>query len=262
MVARKPVQWGDWSIVEATITMLRFAVDELNAEWCVLISGEHRPLTDLAQWEESVTASGFDAFVESRPLPRRLQFGVSMDDDTVFLARCVHQWSVWGAPRHRAVQRALGSLLKVSRYMRPLVSMEYSHRRASWFVGRRRSTRPVQGWTLHKGSQWVALNRKATDFTLGTDPNVTDWFRSSYIPDETYLHTLLNNALVLNICNVGITYIGADPQAPLPMVLSNDDLEKAWKSGAPFARKVSRLTSPDIVQAIDAAVERQRARVS
>ncbi len=67
-VDRRQVLWGDWSIVDATLRMIRFAHDELDADWFVMLSGEHRPVVDLEQWEADTLASDADAFVEASSL--------------------------------------------------------------------------------------------------------------------------------------------------------------------------------------------------
>jgi hypothetical protein len=68
-VDRRQVLWGDWSIVDATLRMILFAHDQLDADWFVMLSGEHRPIVDLEQWEADTLASDADAFVEATPLP-------------------------------------------------------------------------------------------------------------------------------------------------------------------------------------------------
>ena len=74
-VDRSRILWGDWSIVEATLRMVRYAVEELRADWFVVLSGEHWPVADLHEWENATSLSSIDAFVEADPVPERLRFG-------------------------------------------------------------------------------------------------------------------------------------------------------------------------------------------
>ncbi len=74
-VERGRVLWGGWSIVAATLRMIRFAHDDLGADWFVMLSGEHRPVVDLRQWERSIMASGVDAFSEAEALRPSIHFG-------------------------------------------------------------------------------------------------------------------------------------------------------------------------------------------
>ena len=61
LVERTTVEWGGWSIVDATLRLIRFAHERLGSQWMVIVSGEHWPVTDLEAWEARVIASGVDA---------------------------------------------------------------------------------------------------------------------------------------------------------------------------------------------------------
>jgi hypothetical protein len=240
--------------------MLRVAFSELDADWFVVISGEHRPVSDLSRWEQAADASGADAFVEADPLPQRLRFGRGDEDPNRFLARCRHRWVAFREPGVPALHRAIGGLWKLSRYVQPLAALEYSHRRRSWFLGIPRFARPPQGLTFYKGTQWVGFNRRAAQTVLDADPAVTRWFQRGHIPDETYLQTVLLNDSGLDVRNRLVTYVPPGPLRPVAkrwMVLDVADLPTVWQSGAAFARKVDPVERPEVMRAIDAEVNRQ-----
>jgi len=260
-VERGRVLWGDWSIVEATLRMVRFALEQLRADWFVVLSGEHWPVADLIQWEDTTAASNIDAFVEADPLPKRLRFGRSDEGANMYLSRCVHQWVSVKQPRMSAAHRAVGGLWKLSLYLNPIFTIEYSHRRQTWFFGRPRSRGPVKNWAFYKGSQWVAFGPRAAETILHTDPALTKWFRGGHIPDETYFHTVLRRAEDLVVTTDVVTYVPIGPKKPTPrwMVLTLEDLPAVWNSGAAFARKVDLANRPEVIEALDAEVNRQLA---
>ena len=208
---RRRILWGDWSIVERTLQMMRDAIRLVDADWFVIISGEHRPVTDLGQWERATAASGADALVEADTLPPRLRFGPpdgrADEDAKMFLARCVHRWVAMDQPRNDVVQHGVGGLWKLSRWVQPLAAMEYSHRRKTWFFGTPRRRGPLAGWTFYKGTQWIAFNRRAAETVLGTDPAVSAWFSHGHIADETYLQTVLYHEPGLDVRNAVVTYV-------------------------------------------------------
>jgi len=262
-VERRPVLWGDWSIVDVTLSMIAVALEQVNAQWLVVLSGEHRPVTDLATWERATWDSGADALVDDRPLPGRLRFGRADEDANRFLARCAHRWSALDEPAHPLGQRAMGGAWKLSRYGAPLGAIEYSHRRRSWFIGTPRPRGPLTGATFYKGSQWMALNRRAAEAVVGVEAPVTDWFRRCHIADETYVHTVLRRHPGLDVRQQLVTFVPDGPARPGPtrwMVLALEDLPAVWASGAAFARKVDPVERPEVISAIDAEVDRRRAR--
>jgi hypothetical protein len=262
LVERGRVSWGDWSMIEATQRLLRYALDRLDAGWFVLLSGEHRPALDLHQWESSTAAAGYDALFDSERLPDHLHFGRANFERSEYLARSRHRWRLFSRPRHRVVDRFVGLLMKLSWYVRPMMSVEFIHRRNAWAVGRRRRSHPVRGWSFYRGSQWFALNRRAASAALAIDRGVAAWFEHSWIPDEAFLHTALRQVPQLVVANSPTTFVLDRPAKPYPgwMLLSLEDLPTALGSGLPFVRKVDPATRPEVVESIDLAVDRQRAK--
>ena len=138
-VPRTRILWGDWSIVDATLRMVRFALEELHADWFVILSGEHWPVADLRTWEAASAASGADAFVEGDPLPSRLRLGRADEGGNMYLSRCLHRWVSVRQPHSSLAHRAIGGIWKLSLYIAPITTVEYSHRRETWFFGRPRA---------------------------------------------------------------------------------------------------------------------------
>src|SRR5580704_6178535 len=87
LVDRGHVQWGDWSMIDATLRLLRYAVDNLDSDWFVLLSGEHRPATYLTRWEEEVAGAGLDAYLPAERLSGHLEYGRSHVETNLYLTR-------------------------------------------------------------------------------------------------------------------------------------------------------------------------------
>ncbi len=247
-------------MIEATLRMVRYAVEHLDADWFVLLSGEHRPAVVLPRWEASTAASGNDALLAAEPLPSRLRFGSKDFDRNQYLARSRLRWSLFDRPRNDIAHRSMGLLVKLSSRVRPVLSVEYIHRRDAWGIGRPRRDRPVRGWTFYRGPQWFALNRRAAAVALTIDPAIAEWFEHGWIPDETYLQTALRHVPGLVIADIPTTFVLDTPAKPYPgwMQLSPEDLPAVRASGLPFARKVDLAAWPEVVAGIDDAVDQQR----
>jgi hypothetical protein len=258
-VDRGRVLWGDWSMIDATLRLLRYGVENLTSDWFVLLSGEHRPATDLTQWEERVARDRFDAYLPAERLTNNLEFGRSHVEENLYMTRGRHRWSTVPRPRSAALHRALSAFLKLSEWIQPLAAMEFVHRREAWVIGTRRSVRPLKGLAFYRGSQWIAVNRRAALAALEVDPLLTAWFKRSWIPDESYLHTVLR-ASDLVVSDDPTTFVLETPAQPTSgwMQLTLDDLPAVWASGAPFARKVDLSQRPEVARAIDEVVDRQR----
>ncbi len=261
-VERGRVLWGDWSMVEATRRLLRFATEQLEADWFVLLSGEHRPAVPLEDWERATGASGIDALVPAVPLAERLHFGTARSEANLYLARTRHQWRLYRRPRHEILHRAMGGVSKLSRGLQPLLAVEFVHRRDGWAVGTPRAGGRMRAMPVHRGSQWIAMNRRATARVLGVDPVVTAWFRTSWIPDETFFQSVLYNEPDLVVSDSPTTFVLETPEHPVPgwMRLGFEDRPAMWKAGTPFARKVDPVHRPAVMAAIDDEVDRRAQR--
>jgi hypothetical protein len=263
LVERTNVEWGGWSIVDATLRLLRFATEHLQAEWMVIVSGEHWPVLELSAWERELGSRGADVIMPCSMLPRRLRFGSRRREANRDLARCVHRWFVVGRPRSSAAHKALSAVSKVSNLTHPILKLEFSLRNESWFVGVPRSRRPVKDWDFFKGSEWFALNAEAARTVLRADGSVRAWFQRSHIPDESYFQSLLYRDAHITIDHSVVTWVPPWPDVATAgwMLLKVDDLREVATSGAAFARKVDRHRNAEVIAAIDAAVEKRRSSI-
>ena len=111
-------------------------------------------------------------------------------EENLYLTRARHRWTTI-SPKFSGLHRGIGGLLKLSQWVQPFVTLEFVRRPDGWAIGIRRSSRELNGLTFHRGSQWIALNRRAALATLNVEPQLREWFTRSWIPDETYIHTVL-----------------------------------------------------------------------
>jgi hypothetical protein len=252
-----PVKWGDWSLVEAALALLRFAQEQLEAQWCVFLSGEDRPVMDLAAWEASLPSSGVDGYVDAHVLDTRPRLGRPPNAVDLNYARYALRWRTVLSNRHPLMRRILGPARRVSRYLQPVVKIEYASRRQAWMVGWYRRRRLPPGWNLYCGSQWMALGRRAVDVLLSTEPWVTDWFRQTWIPDQGYFHTVLYNHPELKLSPKPLTYfvphVGKKQEAW--MFLRAADADAITRSGAVFARKFDPAVDAEVIDLLDAVVD-------
>ncbi len=258
-VDREKVLWGGWSMIDATERLLRFSVENLASEWFVLLSGDHRPATDLAAWEGAVAQASVDAYLPADRLSGRLRFGRSNVEENRYLARARHRWTLISRPKSSGLDRSLGGLMKLSQWVQPFITLEFVHRRDAWAVGIRRSTRELNGLPFYRGSQWIALNRRAALAALDVEPQLREWFMRSWIPDETYFHTVLRSA-GLRVSDAPTTFVLEEPAQPTAgwMQLTLQDLPAVWESHTPFARKVDISSRPEVAAAIDEVVDGRR----
>jgi len=256
LLARTRVLWGDWSMVETSLRLLRFATDELGADWCAFLSGEDRPVVNLARWEQAMCSSKIDGLIPASVVDRKPTFGRSPTAGDVNFVRYSYRWRE--LPPVRGVTRAGFELARrVSRYAQPLFKIEYTNRRDRFFLGIPRRRRLPPGWTIYTGPQWVACGSRAMRALLDVDDSVVEWYRQTWIPDQSFFQTVLYNQPGLILNNSPLTYVVPykAKQQRGDMVLRAEDLDVVRLSGAAFARKFDPSIDSGILQAVDAEVD-------
>ena len=108
-------------------------------------------------------------------------------------------------------------------------------RSESWFVGIPRRRGPLSGWDLYKGTEWLACNARATDALLSVEAEVTEWFKRSHIPDESYVQTVVRRSADLAVEGAEVTWVPPEPDRATPgwMLLKAENLDTVMTSGWP-----------------------------
>lgn len=227
--ARQRVEWGGFSVVEATLALLRAARRQGGFETYALLSGSDYVLTDAARRE--ATLLGLDGplialehtfdrpeHAESRGFWRRYHF-----HDT---------------PLYPALVRA-GYLLPRRRYPR--------------------------GFVPTKGSQWWALPEACAaciEQTLAERPDFLRFHRRTHAPDEFFFHSLV----AASPFAARARSLGTGPPETFgahaldwrqggrsPRTLTLADAPALLASGALFCRKVREGPSDALLDALDRA---------
>jgi hypothetical protein len=98
-----------------------------------------------------------------------------------------------------------------------------------------------------KGSDWFALAREVYDDLVQRvegAPELVEYFRHSYCPNEAFFHTLLLPHWAERNAGVNLHYLRFDGTAAHPDVLTDDDWDAICSSGRYFARKFDGSSGP------------------
>lgn len=160
--------WGDWSLVAATLTLLRTALAAFpSATHFYLISGDCCPVKSAAHVHAALAADPAD-HIEA------VDFFTS-------------GWIRTGMREERLVYRHWFNERRQPRLFYAALALQ---RR----LGLRR--RLPKGLPIMIGSQWWCLRRSTAEAVLGfldRRPDVLRFFRQSWIPDETLFQTLVRH---------------------------------------------------------------------
>jgi hypothetical protein len=245
---RVPVHWGEFSLVEATLALLRTAVwHEAEFDYFVLLSGADYPLCPAPYIEQFFARHAGNEFINlvampseqaSKPLSRLTDYRVPSG-------------SPWTLPM-RAARKTL-------KHLRVLP--------------RARDFRCVLGQLApYAGSQWWALSRSACQHVLAfveREHAVVDFYRNTWFPDEMIFQTILGNSAFRERIVHNVTYTdwgqgGAHPGAlhdghlarfAAPLGVLADDVY--GRGEVLFARKFYERDAP-LLARVDAIIEQKR----
>ncbi|MEO0342903.1 MAG: DUF5928 domain-containing protein [Pseudomonadota bacterium] len=165
-VKRRRCGWGGWSLVGATLEMLRAAEKRFeDATYFFLISGACAPIKSRKQIDEILSNDPRDC-IETEDMERSNWIKTGMKRDRFryrhfFNERTQARWFYWS--------------LKLQRKMR-------------W------EREAPSGLEMKIGSQWWCLRRKTVESVLkyiDQNPAVVRFFKSVWIPDECFFQTLV-----------------------------------------------------------------------
>jgi hypothetical protein len=263
LVSKIRIRWGAWTMVAATLEAFRRARVLWDPDLYVLISGQDYPVRDLASWEQGIRDSGVDAVTSPVPLvdgPFGYRPGKAHDR---LRMRYTHRW-FW-LPELRIVsrlppllRRAVKSLWHRLLYpLQALVVLNEMPDQGGWAIGVRRYAVP---WSpsvkAYKGSQWIALSRRA--LAACSDGELADtwqrFFATTLVPDESYFQTLVENDPTMRIRHELVSYVVWEATtgiSPHPTLIERGMLSSAAHSGSPFARKFDESVNPELLDEVD-----------
>lgn len=268
LIDRMTIEWGDWSQVEGFLRLITYAHEVLDAEWFCFLSGEDRPVVDLATWERQLENATFDFISTGQPITEQPSFGHPPGSMESAFTRGEYKWQCLTLPKSfpPIANNLLFRLAWLSRYCQTVFTMEYSFVRKAWFFGwpRRRRHLP-SGWRLYRGESWMAFNRKAAEVVLNASPETRAHFKKTFIPIETYFHTILWNQPGVVPERKRYMYVPwkyFDKSPSVLLWIKKDYFEEIRRSPVVFARKFNPDIDSEVISMFDEAIDRSRSRIA
>jgi hypothetical protein len=221
-VPRVACQWGDFSLVDATLGCLK-ALSNLDAEFdfVILLSGQDYPTKPRSFFSEFLASRRGQClmFIYPFPFPHWVNGGY-------------HRLPTWRIP-----------LPGKSRRILPPQLLGFRHKKLPF------------GYHPFGGSQWWCLPGDAVRYIyefVDAHPEFVHYYRQALIPDEMFFHTILGNShFKIDPGPNNITYMKWSG-GPNPAPLTGADLGEIRDSNYLFARKFDMSADPELLDRVDA----------
>jgi len=233
------VYWGGFSIVEATLRLLRKAVDEGEFQYAVLLSGQDFPIKSNRCIESFFETHEGKEFISYTPLPpkewgwgpeimERIECHWRVDDVS-------HLLEMTGSKRLQRWGWSAYSRLTTSAYRyAPSLKRKF-----------------LPGIAPYGGPLWIAISSRCATYVLSylrEHPEYCSFFRHTLVPDEIFFQTLiLNSPFREHVINDGLRFTDWETGASSPRVLTCEDFDRLVASDSLYARKFDNDKCPSIV---------------
>ncbi|NOX39060.1 MAG: glycosyl transferase [Alphaproteobacteria bacterium] len=206
--------WGEWSLVQATLNALARAVEAFpRASHFYMVSGDCMPIKSAEYAHEFLDTHDVD-YIESFDYYQSDWIKTGMKEERLnyrhFLNERKHKTLFYAALN---VQKRLGLERK-----------------------------PPKDLEINVGSQWWCLRRKTIEAILtflAERPDVLRFFRTTWIPDETFFQTLVRHLVPHSDINPSSLTFLMFSDYGMPVTFYNDQYDMLLSQDFLFARKIS-----------------------
>lgn len=231
---RHNCRWGDFGHVRASLKGLAAIVDQqIPCDHAILLTGQDYPLRttpDIAQFLEKHTGQSFLQFTE-------------LPDEAWDVMDRMERWHYWPFGVH--------------------MQFPFSNKkpRLLWFKRMLNACLPRKrafpaGFTPYGGPGYWCLSREAVNYIhefVSSHPKFVKFFRSTFISDEIFFHTvLMNSPLQDTVINDDLRFIDwSSRDGQRPTIFNHHDVPSMLGSGKLFARKFDIRVDADVLDELD-----------
>ena len=206
--------WGEWSLVEATLQAVRAAVDAFpRATHFYMLSGDCMPIK---------SAEYARAFLEREDVDYIESFDFYNSD-----------WIKTGIKEERLIYR---------HFFNERNNKDWFYRSMEWQKKLGLARKVPGDLVMQIGSQWWCLRRRTIEWVLEfirKRPDVMRFFRTTWIPDETFFQTLVRHLVrEAEIRTRPLTFLMFTDYG-MPVTFYNDHYDLLLSQDYLFARKIS-----------------------
>ncbi len=272
LTSETPIVWGDFSLVDVYWRSMAWMIKNIRFDWLVLLSGQDYPIKPLSTLGASLAATGADVLLRATPINELSKKRERINRRRRYmyqyrLARSgqAKQPSSLFAVLRAVLRRHTGMFVDVINNVQPCVQVYKFSAHVPWRIGwRARSTPFTREAPCWFGSVWITLSYRAAKFVENYTqdrPDYVSYFRHTVHPDESATATIVCNARHLGHERRNIHYVRwSNPRTGHPDVLTEIDLPQLLSAPEYFARKFDIATDAAILDKLDEALDKARAR--
>lgn len=255
-LSERPGGWGGYGLVSAVIDAFAEVRRALDPDWLVLLSGQDYPVQPVGDLRRKLQSSSADAHLTVIcQVPHEASVGLAR----WWHVRYYFRW--WSLPRFPAVlpprirRKRVHVVHRLSMAQRRLFLWSLP-RGSGTRIGVPRPETPFSdSYPCWAGYQWLAVSRRGLETLereLEARPELVELYKTSVIPDESMIQTVLLNSSDLVTAQPNLTFQRPTGEGDAHAAdLTLDDLPAILASGRHFARKMHPERSRALMDDLD-----------
>ncbi len=255
-VSDRPAGWGGYGLVSAVLEALGAIRRDLDPDWVVLLSGQDYPVKPPQELRHKLQSSSADVHLTIlSQVPGHPVGGLA----GWWHVRYYFRW--WTLPRlppilpFRMNRLWVHAVHRFSMAQRRLFLWSLPRGSGTRIGVPRRQTPFSDTYPCWGAYQWLAVSRRALvtlERELSARPELVRLYKTSVIPDESMLQTVLLNARDLVTVEPNLTFQRPTGEGDAHAAdLTLDDLPAILASGRHFARKMHPERSLTLMDTLD-----------
>jgi hypothetical protein len=254
--SERPGGWGGYGLVSAVVDAIADIRRDLDPDWLVLLSGQDYPVKPPRELRDELQASSADVHLTVlRQVSNQARKGLARWWHVRYFFRW---WSLPRLPRilpPRIRRRRVHAVHRLSMAQRRLFLWSLPRGSGARIGVPRASTPFSDSYPCWGAYQWFAVSRRGLETLereLSARPELVELYKTSVIPDESMLQTVLLNARELVTAQPNLTFQRPTGDGDAHAAdLTLEDLPTILSSGRAFARKMHPETSRTLMDNLD-----------
>jgi hypothetical protein len=240
---------ADFSLLQGYLDAVDWLLNgDRSFDWLINLTGQDYPIQPIAQIENFLTQTNYDAFIEyAEVFSEQSSWGIREG-----VSRYCYKYKQLIADLPER-QKDLLRPIKVINYLQSFFRVNFSY---GLTFGIKTATPFNDNFICYGGSYFCTLSKKCVEYLYEFTkcyPDIVNYYRGSLVSSESFLQTILVNSKLFNLCNDGKRYYDfSGTRHGHPRILTVNDYAAIVQSDRHFARKFDSIQDEKVLDILDA----------
>lgn len=250
VIQNNGVMMGSFSIIQGLFDAIDWLLSKkIKFDWLINITGQDYPTQPLYKIENFLQTTDYDGFIEYFDVHSQQNPWSRNIANTRYLYNYKHSQR-YTLPWQRLMLKPIKHIIN---NCQPFVRLHYSY---GISVGVKSCVKLFNNnFICYGGSYFATISRKCVTYLhnfLKQNPCVLDYYKKTFIPEESLMQTVLVNSKKFNLYNGNFRYMDfTNSRYGHPRILTNKDFSVMTKENIHFARKFDIKEDSGILDKLD-----------